>query len=377
MINSKKELGQFFTTNTPYILQGLESYINGKSVLDPFAGTGELLNWAKQNGAISADGLDIDYNLIKDNIKFNDSLINIPKSDFIITNPPYIGRHIMSNEQKSKYPVHEYEDFYLLAVQRIIDSFPEEGIIIIPVNFFSAENSDKVRVEFLDRYVISKINYFKQQVFKDTQYNVVAFHFYKKPYSSNKQIFNFNIFPEKKQIFFGVEKQFNYRIAGKELYKFNLKTNAIRLTDKIIKANPGENKISTFFNDKNTVVDYLISDQLKELIDNNIIYLSCVDTCASESGWIKIDNINNYGKKCLVGKKSSRNYAYIMFPDIPLKYQEQIIILFNKIVNDLRYRYESLFLTNYRNKNRKRISYEFCYKIIHYCYQTLIEKNIG
>jgi hypothetical protein len=363
----KKRLGQYFTTNADYILQGFESFVKDKSVLDPFAGKGDLINWAIKNGALSVSGLDIDYDLIKDNIIFNDSLISIPKTEFIITNPPYLARHNMSKEQKDKYPIKEYEDFYLLAIQKIIESSSEEGIIIVPVNFFSANNSEKIRVNFLDTYNISKINYFKQQVFTDTEYNIVSFHFYKKSFI-NKQL-EFNIFPENKQIFFDIEKQFNYKIAGKELSKFDkFKPSVIRLTDKYIENNLGNNEITSFFNDTQTVIKYFVNDELKKLIDNNIIYLKCVDTCNSEIGWIKAENINKFGQSCFVGKKSSRNYAYLLFKDIPLGYQNKIIIMFNEILNDLRYRYESLFICNYRDGNRKRISFEFCYKLINYCY---------
>lgn len=40
---SKKQLGQFFTKNSGYILQGFAKYIKNKNVIDPFAGGSDLI----------------------------------------------------------------------------------------------------------------------------------------------------------------------------------------------------------------------------------------------------------------------------------------------------------------------------------------------
>jgi hypothetical protein len=39
----KRNLGQFFTTNCDYILQGFEEFVKGKKITDPFAGNQDLL----------------------------------------------------------------------------------------------------------------------------------------------------------------------------------------------------------------------------------------------------------------------------------------------------------------------------------------------
>lgn len=46
---TKAQLGQFFTTNSDYILQGLEDFVKNKEMTDPFAGNQDLFNWAKKN----------------------------------------------------------------------------------------------------------------------------------------------------------------------------------------------------------------------------------------------------------------------------------------------------------------------------------------
>jgi len=46
----KKQFGQFFTTNSDYILQGLEEFVKNKEITDPFAGNQDLIKWVRKNG---------------------------------------------------------------------------------------------------------------------------------------------------------------------------------------------------------------------------------------------------------------------------------------------------------------------------------------
>src|ERR1700691_4596992 len=113
----KQNLGQFFTTNADYILTGFGEYVKGKEIVDPFAGSGDLLSWATKNGAKSITGYDIDKKLICKSIKLNDSLLSIPESPFVLTNPPYRANNKMSQKLKAKYLSEGVDDFYLLAIQ--------------------------------------------------------------------------------------------------------------------------------------------------------------------------------------------------------------------------------------------------------------------
>lgn len=365
---NKKNLGQFFTTNCDYILKGFEKEVENKSIFDPFAGQGDLLSWAKRHKCFSICGGDIDPKLINDQIILNDSLKNIPYYSFILTNPPYLGSNKMTPQQKLVYPMTDYEDFYLLAMKNIILSDSKEGIIIVPVNFLSAENSDNLRKEFLDAYKITKINYFTTQVFADTTYNVIAFHFIKQDKPVEMQEINITTYPENVEKMFKLERQYNYRIAGKTLNKIsNVKhSKIIRLTEQTIKKNIGLEEISGFLNDIKTIKKYKISKELKNQINNNIILLNCIDTNGTEEGWICAEDIRKYNQSCLVGKSTSRNIAYILLEGVGIGKQEEIINKFNKTLNRWRKKYDSLFLTNFRDNNRKRISFDFCYKLISY-----------
>jgi len=103
-MNTKRQLGQFFTTNSDYILGGFSKLISGKKVSDPFAGSGELVDWAKKNNAKSATGFDVDDFYTNNKTIFkNDSINNPKKYDFVLTNPPYLHKNKADENIKEKY----------------------------------------------------------------------------------------------------------------------------------------------------------------------------------------------------------------------------------------------------------------------------------
>jgi hypothetical protein len=382
---SKKSLGQFFTTNVDYILDGMDGYVSGKETTDPFAGKCDLLLWAKKHSAKSYTGYDIDKKLV--NMKIvndisiieNDSLASIPPSKFIITNPPYLAKNKMSEAQKKKVS-NDYEDLYLLSLKKIIDTDCDEGIAVVPVNFFSAENSNSLRKEFLSRYAIDKINYFTEQVFDDTTYNVASFHFYKSVDYSDTRTLNICVYPEKKHLSFIASKQFDYKIGGKDLADIFAADDVLhikRLTEKTVEDNRGDRRfaedrctIDAFLNDFKTETRCKISASLRDRIAQNIIVINCIDG-KKDDNKICAENIRNYGKSALVGKVSSRNIAYLLLDGATIGDQLSLIEMFNAKLNDLRDKYASLFLTNFRDNNRKRISFDFCYALLNYCYANL------
>ena len=152
--NHKQNLGQFFTTNSDYILQGFEPFIQNKNVTDPFAGNQDLLNWAKKNNCKNALGFDIDQNFVDNkNVEINDSL-NSPKNyDFVCTNPPYLHKNKSSQNIKETFFLGKnscFEDLYQIAIASILNC--NEGILIVPLNFLCAENSSKIRQLFFNKF---------------------------------------------------------------------------------------------------------------------------------------------------------------------------------------------------------------------------------
>lgn len=67
---------------------------------------------------------------------------------------------------------------------------------------------------------------------------------------------------------------------------------------------------------------------------------------------------------------TARTYASLIIkPEISIERQEQLVYQFNTLLEQLRDKYHSLFLTNYRESKdiaRKRISFELVYDIIIY-----------
>ena len=65
--------------------------------------------------------------------------------------------------------------------------------------------------------------------------------------------------------------------------------------------------------------------------------------------------------------------AHLIFSDeVSIDRQKELMGQFNKKLDQERERHSSFFLTNFRDNNRKRISFETAYKFLNYLYK---EKN--
>jgi hypothetical protein len=368
----KKQFGQFFTKNADNILQNLGKYIKGKNAADPFAGSGDLIEWAKKNGAKSIKGFDIDSKYIDNKKVFkNDSIKNVKKYNFVITNPPYLNINKANKEIKKEYfSNNDFEDLYHVSLNSIINS--EEGIAIVPINFLSAQNSKRIRGIFFSKFRIVEMNYFKQQVFPDTTYNVVAFYYRKKDNILDSDfIIKTHIYPEGKKVNIELCKNHDWSIGGKIFKLIKNQKNFLgvkRLTEKDMAGNKGNIKIKAAYNHVKDKREFAVSKDIYNTIKSNIILLKAIDS-GSESGKISLENIRDYKVDCLVSKESSRHMIYLTLESkVSITEQKKIIDSFNKEINKLREDYLSLFLTNYRDKDRKRISFDFVYKFINYLY---------
>lgn len=374
----KKQLGQFFTKNSDYILQGLERYIKGKNIIDPFAGNGDLIEWAEKNGAKNAIGYDVDKKCCDKNIVFyNDSINNPLEYNFVLTNPPYLNINKANKEIKNRYLKDNFEDLYQASLYSLLKS--EEGIVIVPINFLSADNSKKIRNIFFSRFEITEMNYFKEKVFSDTTYNVIAFYYKKKKdLWQDKFFIKTRIFPDNKIINIELDKKYSWRIGGEFLNTIKNQKNELgiyRLTEKDIKRNSGDIEIKAAYNHIKDTYGLKISKELYNLVKDNIILLKAIDS-GSENGKLALEDIKKYGIECLVSKESSRHMIYLIFDKkIPISNQKEIINIFNREINSLRDNYFSLFLTNYRDKNRKRVSFDFVYKFINYIYSNRMNND--
>lgn len=366
----KKQLGQFFTTNSGYILQGFGKYIKGKEIADPFAGGKDLIYWAQKNGCKSVKGFDCDKNLIDNKIIFfNDSISSPKKYKFVCTNPPYLHKNKANNEIKSSFfsgANSKFEDLYQVSVSSILNC--EEGILIIPLNFLCAENSTRIRNLFFEKFEIIKLNIFSEQVFDDTTYNVISFYFRKRKKLSEQDEIDATIFPEKRKIKFVINKKFNWQMGGEFISRIKNAGNELgifRLTEDYLKS--GEYKVEMALQSFKDKQSFNISKDIKKLIDKNILFLRAIDSKHGKK--IQLEDIRKYNTVGLVGKNTSRNMAHLIFrQSISIDEQLSLMEKFNNELNRNREKYLSFFLTNFRDNNRKRMSFDLAYKFLNYIY---------
>jgi len=119
---------------------------------------------------------------------------------------------------------------------------------------------------------------------------------------------------------------------------------------------------------------FKISKDLKKKLENNILFLRAIDSKNGKK--IQLEDIRKYNIKGLVGKNTSRNLAHLIFEkDITIKEQEELMERFNKELNKNRIQYSSFFLTNFRDNNRKRMSFDMAYKLLNYIYYEKYSKQ--
>lgn len=362
----KKQLGQFFTTNSNYILQGFEEFVKDKIITDPFAGNQDLLNWSKQHNCSKAIGFDCDLKWVDDqNVFFADSLVNKKNYQFVCTNPPYLHKNKASITSKQIFNNPEnstFEDLYQIAINSCMNC--DEGIFIVPLNFLSAKNSSKIRKKFFSVFKIVKLNIFLTQVFADTTYNVISFYFKKRQANQDNDMIETSIFPSQEKIIINLSKTSNYQFGGEFLKQINNTKNDLgvhRLT--IDGIENGDHEVELAIENINNKVSLKTSKEFISILNNNILFLRAIDSKNGKK--IQLEDIRNYNLLGLAGKKTSRNLAHLIFK-IPLSIDQQIKILnsFNQKLNENRLKYSSFFLTNFRDNNRKRLSFDFAYKFI-------------
>lgn len=327
---NKQKLGQFFTTNYKYILSNLYIPNNIKKIIEPFCGNGDLLHFF-DNKKYLLECYDIDpkhkYIVKKDTIKTPPDYSNA----FIITNPPYLSRN--KSTDKELFDINNVNDLYKSHIKDLLTNNPIGGIIIIPLNFFcSIRNIDiQLRTKFLNTYIIKQLNIFEEQVFNDTSYTVCSFQYEFKP-NSNQQI-PITIYPKKINLCFLLNEKNNYTIGG-EIY--NIKNNN----------------------------NYKITRLLENDVPNTNLVLKAIDD--NEKSKIKLKYVSS--DKIYYGKISARTYVTLKItPVINDDIQKKLANDFNEYLNYYRKKYNSLFLTNYRESKqiaRKRISFALAYKIV-------------
>lgn len=339
-MSSKKKLGQFYTTNYDYILQNLNIPDNVNNIIEPFCGEKDLLNFIKYKNKYKIEIFDVEPKF-KDIIK-KDTIKDPPnyKNKFILTNPPYLARN--KSKDKILFDKYDVNDLYKCFIKELLSNKSLGGILIIPLNFWSSirKNDIELRSSFLKIYKIIFLNIFEEQVFNDTSYTVCSFQFELNDTKDVNHPINIMVYPSKKNIEVILNEDNNYMIGG-EIYK--LKNNEKYKITRLTKKNKDKQNTNIFV----------------KCIDNNKDNQICLSYVKKDD--VYIDNTPN---------QSARTYATLIIePKIDIATQKKIVKDFNTFLNEKRHKYNSLFLTNYRESKdiaRKRISFELVYDIVKY-----------
>ena len=336
----KQILGQFYTTNQEYILQDIKIPSHVKNIIEPFTGNGDLLNFInKHNIDYNIECYDIDPK--KDSIIKQDTIKNPPSytNRYIITNPPYLARN--KSKDKTLFDKYDVNDLYKCLIKQLINDVCLGGILIIPLNFWSSIRLADIllRKSFLIKYTINILNIFEEQVFDDTSYTICSFRFEPKINNSDNNL-DINIYPSKIKIITELNNTNNYMIGG-EIYNLKLK-NDYKIT-----------RLTTKNKDKSN------TNILVKCIDDNKDSMIGLSYVADND--IYVDDTPN---------QTARTYASLIIePKINKQKQKELITKFNKFLLEYRTKYNSLFLTNYRESKdiaRKRISFDLVYSICEY-----------
>lgn len=340
--SAKKQLGQFMTTNYEYILQSMQIPQETLTIIEPFMGKGDLLKFIDRDQFpdVSLECYDIDphHELAIE----RDTLMDPPsyENKFVLTNPPYLGRNKSPN--KEIFDKYKANDLYKCFIYSIIIDCPIGGIIIIPLNFLSSIRKSDIllRHRFLQKFIIEQVNIFEERVFDDTSYTVCSLQFQLRSRDQDERSIKIDIYPSQMHIETALSSDNNYLIGG----------NIYNLT------NSGSYKISRL---TKLTKDIEHTNILVKCIDDNLenqIALSIVD-----DKHVYIDNTANL---------SARSYATLQIdPPIDIIRQELLVKKFNEFLTDERKKYNSLFLTNFRESSniaRKRISFALVYSICAY-----------
>jgi hypothetical protein len=338
----KKMKGQFYTVNSNYILDGL--YLppkSAKSVIEPFAGKGDLIDWLTKNGnTLPIDSYDIDPK--KNGVIQRDTLMNPPnyKDAWVVTNPPYLARN-KCNEKKifDKYDTNDLYKCFINSLTSQEDC--AGGVFIIPAGFFLSPRDIDVRCrnEFLSKYKLLKVKYFEEQVFPDTTTTVVAFAFEKSPNKLNEQSVEWISLPSGAKRVFTLTKANDWIIGG-EIYNLSVPSGIkVRRHVEGQTLKPGEQRTS--------------------------MTLSALDS-GTMDGRISLEYKEGY---IYPAKECSRTYATLCIQGRTLTNEEQkkLCNAFNTLLEKKRTETWSLFLPQFRESKeyaRKRIPFELAYVIV-------------
>ena len=338
---NKKAKGQFYTTNSLYILEGFPLPPDDiRCIVEPFAGKGDLLDWVKKSGcAAKIEAYDIEPK--SEGIVKRDTLLDPPDytNAWIITNPPYLARNKCAD--KKMYELYDTNDLYKCFITSVVkQNNCKGGIFIIPAGFFFSPRDIDVRCRdaFMKKYKITKVKYFEESVFDDTPTTIVAFMFEKADADLTEQNVEWTVMPANIQKTFNMSSSNDWIIGG-DIYNLPV-PEAIR------------------------VRRHVEGQKMRDGEQQLFITLNALDS-GTMDGRISLSYKKDY---VYPAKDCSRTYATFRITGKCLSEVEQIELCkeFNAFLEEKRAETWSLFLPQFRESKeyaRKRIPFELAYCI--------------
>lgn len=400
MRDNQHRLGQHYTSEIKLLLNYKEILLGKKDkiIIDPFCGEGHLLHFylslfskteqlsllknkrimgfdiSKRNIEYIKKQFKSKYNLsdklLSEIFQVRDSLLetSIPKNSYILTNPPYLGKNICKRNYKkdfNKYFLNKYKlknDYFEIALSEYSGC---DGLWITPSNLFSSDIMKNIRKKIGKN--LHNIIIYEKKTFQNTDISVATYTIENNNISDHKEI----TFISDKSI-----KIFKYKLDDsnnfvKEWEEIKNYKNKRKIYQGYIDSKMSEGTEAVFLIDtKYNERKFNISKDEKDLLKKNILILRTTDT-GSENGRIglyTIEELFNTKKSIgLITKQSSRVYTQL-FIDISIEKQLRLKEDFNMEINRLRTKYNSIFLTNFKNSSngiqRKRISFKEAFSLI-------------
>ena len=334
-MNDKKKYSQFYSKNTKELFNNiidlfLNDYNKNISIIEPCCGEGDIIKFLKTKNINNFELYDIKPKY--ENTQKLDTILNQIdlNNKYIITNPPYTAKNKLTKEQKNLYKdyLNDIDDLYQIYIKQIINSNVISGILILPINFLFS-NNNKIRKEFILKYQIVFCNLFEKQIFSDTTSAICIFYFKIR----NKQNNNLNDF----------------------IFKSNLiRKNEIK--EIIIELSNKNNYYYGYEVYKKIYEDYVILSRYDKEI-NNEQYLTHIKIYTLDPNMKTI-----YDNEPKINLLTDRSFINIVSSLELNEYEEKYIIKkFNEILLYYRNKYNSLFMSSYREFSRKRLSFNLIY----------------
>jgi hypothetical protein len=346
-LSDRQLKGQFFTTNSASLLAPYADLVRGKKVIDPFAGGGDLLRWAAENGAAELGGFDLEpceFDLCP--IEQRDSILSPPDLTdcFLVTNPPYLA----ANKCPDKRAFEQWgqSDLYKCHLASVVESGCDEGILILPSNFIS-ERRAKARALFFENFQLLRLDYFYYQVFPEATTGIIVLAFRREPLKEGERSFPAFIHysPDRtEQVSANISPRWDW-LWGEDFFRFT------DLEPLRIQKWTGKEPLKT--------------------ASENGGYLSNIVLGLLDKGAWKQGLSFNDGSPVVCGEKSFTTYQFVLPIELSELQQRKAVQVFNERLEGFRKKYHGLFLANFMGADQKILSRDFCHRLFTACLKEL------